>query len=391
MKPSWIESTLGETCEIYQPKTITAKEMALSGNYPVFGANGVIGRHDKFNHEESQILVTCRGATCGTVNISEPFSWITGNAMVVRPKTGEVEKAFLAYALRGSVDLGKAITGAAQPQITRANLSPLRFCYPDLAEQRRIVDLLSRAEGIVRMRRRAKTMADAIIPAVFLDMFGDPLTNPKGLPVVALSEVATIQGGLQVTRARVNLPLERPYLRVANVYRARLSLSEIKTIRLTDAEYQRTRLVLGDLLFVEGHGNPQEVGRVAIWDNSIEGCTHQNHLIRARPDIASLLPIYACYLLNSAGGRQSLLRAGKTTSGLSTISTQNVKEAEVLLAPMSEQQAFARRVEAIDSIIKLQRDGMAKAEATFNALMARAFSAESGCHRETTTEKIAVA
>ena len=84
--PGWVEKSLGETCEMYQPKTIGTKDLGPDGPYPVFGANGVIGRYDKFNHEEPQLLVTCRGATCGSVNISEPNSWITGNAMVVRPE-----------------------------------------------------------------------------------------------------------------------------------------------------------------------------------------------------------------------------------------------------------------------------------------------------------------
>ena len=61
---------------MYQPPTISTKELIPDGDYVVYGANGVIGRYNKFNHEEPQLLVTCRGATCGAVNMSEPFSWI---------------------------------------------------------------------------------------------------------------------------------------------------------------------------------------------------------------------------------------------------------------------------------------------------------------------------
>jgi type I restriction enzyme S subunit len=77
----WVEATLGEVCEMYQPKTIGLKDLISDGQYPVFGANGLIGYYDKYNHEDPQLLITCRGATCGSVNISNPFSWITGNAM----------------------------------------------------------------------------------------------------------------------------------------------------------------------------------------------------------------------------------------------------------------------------------------------------------------------
>ncbi|MEO5897507.1 MAG: restriction endonuclease subunit S, partial [Vicinamibacterales bacterium] len=67
-----------------------------------------------------------------------------------------------------------------------------------------------------------------------------------------------------------------PYLRVANVYRGVLDLREIKTIRATEAEIARTTLLKDDFLVVEGHGNPSEVGRGALWDGSIPGCVHQN-------------------------------------------------------------------------------------------------------------------
>ena len=78
----WRETTLGEACELYQPKTISSADLVADGKYPVYGANGVIGNYDKFNHAEPQLLVTCRGATCGSVNMSLPNAWINGNAMV---------------------------------------------------------------------------------------------------------------------------------------------------------------------------------------------------------------------------------------------------------------------------------------------------------------------
>ena len=158
MTAGWAVSTLGETCEMYQPKTITAKEMTLDGPYPVFGANGVIGRYDQFNHDEPQLLITCRGATCGTVNVSEPKSWITGNAMVVRPKGVNIDLRFLEYLFRGGIDISPAITGAAQPQITRTNLIPIEIRYPlDSKEQQRIVTLLDEAfDGIATAKANAE-------------------------------------------------------------------------------------------------------------------------------------------------------------------------------------------------------------------------------------------
>lgn len=145
MKQGWEIKKLGEVCEMYQPKTISTKEMVVDGAYPVFGANGIIGKYDKYNHEEQQLLITCRGATCGSVNISEAKSWINGNAMVVRPKGHSIDLKFLEYLFRGGIDLSKTITGAAQPQITRQTLSPVEITYPkSLPEQQRIVSILDK-------------------------------------------------------------------------------------------------------------------------------------------------------------------------------------------------------------------------------------------------------
>jgi len=296
----------------------------------------------------------------------------------LKPRAG-LDRRYLSYFLRSAnvVDrVSKRSAGARMPRADMDFVLDLQIPIPAIDEQRRIVDLLSRAEGIVRLRREAQAKAAEVIPALFLDMFGDPATNSKRWTIVRLSSVAQVQGGLQVSSARAILPLERPYLRVANVYRSRLDLTEVKTIRLTEAEFNRTRLESGDLLFVEGHGNPQEVGRVAVWDGSISSCTHQNHLIRARPKVDDLLPMFACSLLNSEGGRQSLLRAGKTTSGLSTISVQNVKDAEVMLPPLDLQTRFEDHCRAVHSIVTQQVEALKNAEVSFQALLSRAFSSD---------------
>ena len=91
----WESNTLNYFCEMYQPKTISRKELVDDGPYPVFGANGQIGFYTDFNHEESEVTVTCRGATCGTVNVIPAMSWITGNAMVVRPREQSLGKEYL--------------------------------------------------------------------------------------------------------------------------------------------------------------------------------------------------------------------------------------------------------------------------------------------------------
>jgi len=176
----WVERSLGETCEMYQPKTIGTKDLVPNGPYPVFGANGIIGRYDKFNHEEPQLLVTCRGATCGSVNISEPKSWVTGNAMVIRPKDRTLDLHFLEFVFRGGIDISIAITGAAQPQITRTNLSPLLIRFPkSLPEQVRLAEqfecLTQETQRLAAIYRQKLDSLDALKKSLLHQAFSGEL------------------------------------------------------------------------------------------------------------------------------------------------------------------------------------------------------------------------
>lgn len=157
----WKWCRLGDTCEMYQPQTISTKDLIENGDYLVYGANGVIGRYNEYNHEKSQLLVTCRGATCGSVNISEPFSWINGNAMVISPFNSSILLKYMYYIFQSVVNFNKVITGSAQPQITRQSLIPVTFPLPStLEEQQRIVN---RIETLFAKLDQAKEKAQNVV------------------------------------------------------------------------------------------------------------------------------------------------------------------------------------------------------------------------------------
>jgi type I restriction enzyme, S subunit len=252
----------------------------------------------------------------------------------------------------------------------------INVSLPPLTEQRRIADILDQADAIRTKRREVLAQLDSLTQSIFIEMFGDPVANPKGWVRSDVGSLSKLQGGVQVTTARKNLPLELPYLRVANVYRARLDLTEMKTIRVTDAEMSRTALVKGDLLIVEGHGNPNEVGRSALWTGEITPCTHQNHIIRVRFDCSKILPIFACEYLNSPTGRRHLAGAGKTTSGLNTINASNVRGTPILVPPIALQHAFAKKFEAVKAMERSHQLAVNELDALFESLQHRAFQGQ---------------
>jgi len=168
-------------------------------------------------------------------------------------------------------------------------------------------------------------------------------------------------------------PRKLPYLRVANVHRGCLDLTEVKQLGVSDAEVERCLLLADDVLIVEGHGNATEIGRAARWDGSILMCVHQNHLIRVRCDPNKLLPVFAEAYINSAGGRRSLLRAAKTTSGLNTITVSDVRRVPMLVPRMERQREFARVMGAIEKADHRAARHLAHLGALFASLQHRAF------------------
>lgn len=163
----WDSCKLGDFCNLYQPKTIGIDEMNINGKYHVYGANGLIGFYDKYNHEESEIVMACRGNSCGVINRTMPFSWITGNAMVLSVKDKSISNEFISQCTN-YMNIKGAITGSGQPQLTRENLAPLLMILPS----KDILTLFTRKiDFIVREQLHIKTeieylthLRDSLLP-----------------------------------------------------------------------------------------------------------------------------------------------------------------------------------------------------------------------------------
>jgi type I restriction enzyme S subunit len=138
---TWADVPLNEICRPRQWKTISTKDLTPTG-YTVYGANGIIGLYSEYTHEKPTLMITCRGATCGNLHISKPFSYINGNAMALDNLQEEVcSQRFLYYFLksRGFEDV---ISGSAQPQITGEGLSKIVVPLAPLNEQKHIAEKL---------------------------------------------------------------------------------------------------------------------------------------------------------------------------------------------------------------------------------------------------------
>jgi type I restriction enzyme S subunit len=167
---------------------------------------------------------------------------------------------------------------------------------------------------------------------------------PSGWVWGCTEDVASVQGGIQKQPKRRPVRNHYPFLRVANVLRGRLDLSEVHEVELFDGELARLRLEPDDLLVVEGNGSPDQIGRAARWSGEIQDCVHQNHLIRVRP-AAAVDAKYLAYYWNAPSTAEYLRSVASSTSGLYVLTAAKVRGVRVPLPPVAEQQRIVAAIE----------------------------------------------
>ena len=289
---------------------------------------------------------------------------------VLRAKDGVLPE-WLFYFIRQPAFRSEAkrnFTGTAgQQRVPTTFLASATLPVPPLPEQRRIVDLLSRAEGIVRLRREAEKKAAELIPALFLDMFGDPATNPKGWRTASLGDLCT-----RITDGTHQPPKFQesgiPFIFVANIVQGRLSLDASKFIaEETYVELtRRCPIERGDVLYstVGSYGVPVKV-------DTDEKFSFQRHIAHLKPDRQQL---ESDFLVGMLATPALQMQADAAARGIAqkTINLGEIRKYQVIAPPIEAQRAFAAKVEAARSIQTQQSAASDKAQAAFDALLAQA-------------------
>jgi type I restriction enzyme S subunit len=287
----------------------------------------------------------------------------------------KLDRRYLAFFLRNTATVNRIsekVSGARMPRADMVVVFDLDLPLPPLPEQRRIVDLLTRAEGIVRLRREAAAKAAELIPALFIHHFGDPATNPMGWPVVPLGDGLRAADYGCSTKAHAEGE-GVPLIRMGNVtYAGDMDLSDLKFVQLDSAEQTKYELLAGDLLF--NRTNSKElVGKTGLWAGQREAVV-ASYFIRLRVDPTRLVPTYLWAYMNSGFMKKVLFGTARGAIGQANINSKELKAFPVPLPPTALQQLFAERVVAIQSIVGQQTTALAKAQSTFDALLAQAFA-----------------
>jgi type I restriction enzyme S subunit len=185
---------------------------------------------------------------------------------------------------------------------------------------------------------------------------------PQGWTWLAVRDLGRIVGGL--TKGKKRLPgvrlREVPYLRVANVQRGSLDLTEIKLIEATEVEISELQLLPGDVLFNEG-GDRDKLGRGCVWNGELPICIHQNHVFRLRV-YDEFSPQYISTYANSLEAQHYFLGSGKQTTNLASINLTRLGELPIPTPPLNEQRRIVAKLESLQAYIRRAREALARIE-----------------------------
>jgi type I restriction enzyme S subunit len=294
---------------------------------------------------------------------------------IIRLQKQFLESRFLLHWLK-STGAQAQMTGS-RVTLTISNLSlgqikKLMVPLPPISEQRRIVELLDQADALRKKRAEADTKSDRILPALFIKMFGDPATNPMGWDVQTLDDIDTkFRYG---TSARCTAePEGLPVLRIPNILKEEIDISDLKYGNFSAKELKNLSLDKGDLLFVRTNGNPDYVGRCAVFELQ-EPYLFASYLIRARLDSNRADPWFVAACLRTPQGRQVMGPYIRTTAGQSNISVEGLKQIPIPLPPVEHQRHFKNRLKDFYKLRLTCQNAMNSLENLFQVMLHQAFS-----------------
>lgn len=298
-------------------------------------------------------------------------AYVVSHLAVIVPNLERLLPEYL-YLWSLSYDPRSQAQTTSLPSLPLSLIKAASIPVPPITEQRRIVDILSRANGIVQLRREAEKKSAELIPALFLDMFGDPATNPKGWPMATVGDViesADYGSSTKTSDDGSGLPM----IRMGNVdFAGTLNLTDLKFVNLPDAEVAKYRLSEGDILF--NRTNSKElVGKTGMWGDEREVVV-ASYFIRLRVDRNRVHPCYLWAFMNSRHMKRVLFDTARGAIGQANINSKELKAFPIAVPPIKLQQSYAARLEDIRAIQSQQSTATTMAQATFDALLSQVFA-----------------
>ena len=359
-KQDWTYKKLGEVCEKASSNIAQNKIANLDGDYPVFGASGFVQNVDFYHRETPYIGIVKDGSGVGRVNIYPAYSSLLGTMQYIIPKEGNL-LGYIAYALKG-LNLSSFASGAAIPHIYFKDYSKCKIPVPPLAEQERIVAELDLLSGIIEKKKEQLKAYDQLAQSIFYTMFGDPIDNPKGWEIKKLGEVGTIvAGSTPSTNDESNWDGDINWVTPAELSE-QLYYGETARKLTEKGAKGLTLMPVGTVLL----SSRAPIGKLAITTSPM--CCNQGFKNIICDNIINNVFLYY-YLKNTMDLIQALGR-GAT---FKEVSKNAISSYKVFLPPLSLQQEFAEKMEAIERQKALVQQSIEETQTMFDYTMDKYF------------------
>ncbi|MDF4613646.1 restriction endonuclease subunit S [Vibrio parahaemolyticus] len=332
-------------------------------------------------YPKGTVLVAMYGATIGACSILD-IEAATNQACAAFTPTEKVDPVFLYYLLKHcKPDFVKAGSGGAQPNISGTFLKNFEIPLPPLEEQKRIAAILDKADAIRQKRKQAIELADEFLHSVFLDMFGDPVTNPKGWEQVPLSTLSDkiLNGTTPKGGSDVYVEKGIAFLRSQNVWKKRIDLDDIVYLDdATHAKMSKSSLKHKDILITKtGRINTENssLGRAAIYRGKDDEANINGHvyLVRLKPDNVHE---FIEFILTTKEYRDHIRAVCVGGIDKRQLNKNHIEEFPIICPPSSEQQRFVKILHQSQKVLDNYKEQLVEAQNNFSALTQKAFSGQ---------------
>ena len=262
--------------------------------------------------------------------------------------------------------------GVTQKFVSLQMLRDLQIPLPPIAEQKRIAAICAKADRLRRTRRYVLELSDTYLRSVFLEMFGDPLTNPKGWKIRKLEELLTIKPHIGTTQPAQDNGLQL-CVRVGELGNWYVNLEPCQYVSLEAQELKRFSLIAGDIVLARAIGSESHLGKMSIVPKSCQPIVFDSHVMRLRLNNSQILAQFFVCMIRTEGGRARFMQQARQTAVQFNINSEQMAAIEVPLPPVSLQEKFAQIVQKHERIRAQQREALRQAEHLFQTILHRAF------------------
>jgi len=327
---------------------------------------------DRYKVQSGDLLISW-SATLGIYLWKGKDAWLNQHLFKVVFDKKSFDKQFFKYLISTSLmAMGRETHGSTMKHITKVKFDRFQIPYPPLPEQQKIAAILDAADQLRQKDQQLIEKYNVLSQSLFLDMFGDPVVNPMGFDRKTIRDlVSEVKYG---TSSKAEEDGKYPYLRMNNIsYQGYMDFKNLKYINVLDKDKEKYAVKDGDILF--NRTNSKElVGKTGLYTNKTEMII-AGYLIRVRTNNLAN-PYYIWAYLNSIHGKLILKNMCKNIVGMANINAQELQDIKILTPPITLQNQFAERIQAIDAQKQQAQASLEKSEELFNSLLQRAFKGE---------------